>query len=172
MILIIIPIILLLILILGLISDKFFDIIYGLVFYKNKSELNKNISDLKKLNLQCFFTKLSDLPQIKKFAYNKLIDVCKDEKIYFFEVSDNIINKNVKDEDKKASGRYTYLEGKTVIEMNQMTEKIISISSSLNINVEIENYFPKILINVNNDSDKYNVMTLAHELGHHFINVR
>jgi len=55
--------------------------------------------------------------------------------------------------------------------MNESTNKLIELSKKCNRNVELDDYFPRILINVNNDEDKYNVMTLAHELGHHFINV-
>ena len=135
---------------------------------------NKNKDEIYNLSLMCFFNKISHLSQINDFTYNILINLCKKENVYFFEVNDNIINKDV--DDKKANGKYIYLKGYTLIEMLQTTDKCKKLFKNeieSHTRNEIEFSYPRILIN--NESPyykKFKITTLAHELGHHYLNIR
>jgi hypothetical protein len=136
--------------------------------------------DMKKLTrevtisgLQVFFNNLSDSFKLNDYIYEVLKNVCREENIFFFEVPDHVINKGVKDDDRKAAGRYTYITKLTTYEMNQYTETALMINKNAKDFDKIEWSLPSIMINTSLEyfHDRTICTTLAHELGHHFIHM-
>lgn len=94
------------------------------------------------------------------YIENKIEELAAKEKIRIFPVLFDELNKNVQIEKDKAVGIFFYFENRKVISYESLENEY----KKLNKPVPISKVFPRIEM-----SEKGNVFTLLHELGHYFI---
>lgn len=100
--------------------------------------------------------------KLNKYIEKKAYELSESENIKVFNVSFDEINKNIKDEDSKAVGRFLYVKNENVVEYFYNLSKIILTDKSYN---DIRYYsIPRIELTEQSDS-----FVFIHELGHYFI---
>jgi hypothetical protein len=97
-----------------------------------------------------------------EYVKNVAIEIANNEGIKIFFLPFDEINKNETVEKEKAIGAFRYL--RDVDDNNYIYEKLIDTYKKLNKDVPIKDIYPRIEI-----SEKGDVFTILHELGHYFI---
>ena len=109
------------------------------------------------------FPYLFGLSEKDRYAFRKyMADICKKEKVYLHycydvdELNKNVFGKNVL-ESEKAAGAYIHVTNSTELENNDKKYPRIYLTKK-----------PSVKFHINSFNQTINVMTFAHELGHHF----
>jgi hypothetical protein len=159
--------------VLGILTAALFFSLCALLFINLEFKYSK--TKISELSIQCFFNKIYKLPQISNYVYDILKNVCEKENVSLFEVKNDILNKDRKEE-YYASGMYISLKNYSMQKMKEKTEmlkKLFNEEIRHDNLLEIEYTYPRILIS-EESKIKYDLVeiTLAHELGHHYLNIR
>lgn len=122
--------------------------------------------------LQCFYNRISERDDVAKYLYDKLSDIIRTEyDVPIYEVSIALLNRRETDRTEWACGTYLHRKDKTQVECKELNARQLWAWSD-----EIADNPDKILditaphIEVSNENSyESRLLILAHELGHHMI---
>lgn len=122
--------------------------------------------------IKCFYSRISHDETVVKYLYDKLLDIIKTEyEVPVYEVSSVVLNRRETDPTQFAAGIYRYRRDMSQLEQKQYSNRAMfawSDEIAENPNKILDLISPHIEISNENNYER-RLFVLAHELGHHMI---